>query len=318
VNYTAGRHAGPDYGGGLAGMDLNYYNGSAEEMRAWLGLSDGGQETEDGQVPVPVVPVPGPPSPVVPPPVPGLPSAPPSPVSSSLAWLKPRYVKSGPAIIAGSDAPKANHPNLPLGPAAQTFIKQVNGNAEDVWKIFSDAFVGPSKGIDPDSGKLKYIVAGWSGNVVSILGRSGSWVKVACIDLSHGLPLASEVNHEKTPHLVHRMTTVNIRNQFISYPFKYGKVSAWDRLNDPLFSLNGEFWLPAEWIDDLATMTMPVNVRSGPAVTFPAVSSLPKGAKISVRAIARDAFGNKWGQIGAETWCCLEYQGVSYSSWRLF
>ena len=304
VNYTAGRHAGPDYGGGLAGMDLNYYNGSAAEMRAWLGIEDGGQETEDGLVPVPVIPPP--------PPVPGLPS------SVSLGWLKPRYIKLGPAIIAGSDAPKANHPNIPLDYDAQAFIKSLNHNDPEVWKIFSDQSVGPSKGIDPQSGKLKYIMAGWSGNVVCIQERSGDWVKVECIDLSKGLPLVSEINHEKTPHLVHRMTTVNAKNQYISYPVKNGKTSAWDRLDDPLLSVNGEFWLPAEWVEELATISTPVNVRRGPAVTYPVVSSLPKGAKISVLSIIKDSFGNKWGRIGAETWCCLEYQGAAYSSWKLF
>jgi hypothetical protein len=48
VNYTAGRHAGADYGGGLVGMDLNYWNGTREEMMTWAGVA---------QDPAPVPPV---------------------------------------------------------------------------------------------------------------------------------------------------------------------------------------------------------------------------------------------------------------------
>jgi hypothetical protein len=40
VNFTAGRHAGADYGGGLQGIDLNYYNGTAQEMASWLGVGN--------------------------------------------------------------------------------------------------------------------------------------------------------------------------------------------------------------------------------------------------------------------------------------
>lgn len=45
VNFTAGKTAGPDYGGGLGGMDLNYFNGSIDDMLAWA--------SSDGQVTIP-------------------------------------------------------------------------------------------------------------------------------------------------------------------------------------------------------------------------------------------------------------------------
>lgn len=300
VNFTAGRHAGPDYGGGLAGMDLNYFNGSFDELLAWAGSAAG--TTQFAQQ---IVLEPGLTHSVV-------------TTTKNLGWLKPRYVPKGPAIIAGSDAPKANHPNIPLDIAGQTFIKDLNGKDADVWRIFADEFVGPSKGLDPVSGKLKYIMAGWSGNVVSIVARLGSWIKIESIDLSKGLPLAGVVNHEKTPHLVHRMTTVNAKNEFISYPRKNGVVSPWDRLNDPLISTNGEFWIPAEWVEEVATLSVGVNVRSGPGKEFPVVSSLKASSKVDVLSLKRDALGNKWARLGETTWCCLEYQGSAYSSWRLF
>jgi len=39
VNYTAGRNAGSAYGGGTVGIDLNYYNGTLEEMKAFFNVS---------------------------------------------------------------------------------------------------------------------------------------------------------------------------------------------------------------------------------------------------------------------------------------
>jgi hypothetical protein len=40
VNYTAGRHAGADYGGGLVGIDLNYFNGTFEQLQEFAGTVD--------------------------------------------------------------------------------------------------------------------------------------------------------------------------------------------------------------------------------------------------------------------------------------
>lgn len=40
VANTAGVNAGENYGGGLRGIDLNQYNGTIEQMRSWLGLSE--------------------------------------------------------------------------------------------------------------------------------------------------------------------------------------------------------------------------------------------------------------------------------------
>jgi len=236
----------------------------------------------------------------------------PTPETAHIGWLKPRYVANGPAIIAGSDAPKGNHPTIALGSSEQAYIKQINNNDTGVWRLFTAPDVGPTKGIN-SNGKMIYIVAGWSGNVVKIVARSGAWVKVESINLAKGIPMPGAVNHIATPHLVHRMTTVNAKGQFISYP----KGSAWDKADDPLFSVDGDFWLPVEWVSELATITTGIYVRSGPGKNFAPVGSLNVGQRITVRVIARDSAGNKWAQIGDNRWCCLEYQGAAYVDWIL-
>ena len=283
VNYTAGRHAGPDYGGGLAGIDLNYFNGTREEMMTWASASG---------------------------------NATPTP-ASRMAWLKPRYVEAGPAIIAGSDAACANHPTIALGDTQQAWIKSLNYYDEQVWQLFTADNVGPTKGIN-SNGKMIYIMAGWSGNVVRVIDQVPGWVKVDSIDLSKSLPNNANVNHRLTPWLVHRMTTVGIINNFITYPPRaVGKPSAWDSLDDPLFSADGEFWIPSEWVQESATLNRNVNIRSGPATTYSVMGVMPGGAKISVTTVSPDSAGNIWGLIGAGRWCCLRYYGVAYTDWVL-
>jgi len=107
VNFSAGRHAGADYGGGTVGIDLNYYNGTLEQMKNWLGIT--------GTIPTPEIPEP----------------EIPTPETAHVGWLKPRYVFNGPAIIAGSDAPKNNHPTIALGTSEQAYIKHINNIATE-------------------------------------------------------------------------------------------------------------------------------------------------------------------------------------------
>lgn len=283
VNYTAGRHAGADYGGGTVGIDLNYYNGTAADMLAWASAST---------------------APIVPPVVP----------QSSIGWLKPRYVANGPAIIAGSDAPKANHPTIALDDPAQTWLLAINNNDSDVWKLWTAPDVGPSKGIN-DNGKLIYIVAGWSGNIVKMIGRSGSWVKVESIPARLPYPT---VNHKTAPWLVHKMTTVSSSNKFITYPLRpNGLPSAWDSLYDPLLSVSGDFWLPAEWLSTAATLNTGVNIRSGPGLSYPIVGGLVKGTRITPLTMVEDGAGNRWAQISTGRWCCVRYGGNMYTDWWL-
>lgn len=40
VSFTAGRHAGPDYGQTLQGCDLNYFNGTIDELYSWAGITE--------------------------------------------------------------------------------------------------------------------------------------------------------------------------------------------------------------------------------------------------------------------------------------
>lgn len=40
INFTAGRNAGENYGGGLKGIDLNKYNGTLEDMKYWLSINE--------------------------------------------------------------------------------------------------------------------------------------------------------------------------------------------------------------------------------------------------------------------------------------
>jgi len=288
INFTAGRHAGPDYGGGLAGMDLNYYNGSLDQMKAWLGI------TEGSVVPTPI----------------------PTQESCHLGYLKPRYVKNGPAIITGGNEPKYTHPSIALDASKQAFIKALNYGNEDVWRLFTAPDVGPTKGIN-SNGNMIYIMAGWSGNVVNVIGRSGDWVKVECIDMSKGLPSVSNVNHEKTPHLVHRMTTVSASGNFIEYPVKGGKQSPWNRLNDPLLSKSSEFYLPAEWVLETATALFGLNVRGGPGRSFQVIGGVTAQSSFSIISISTDTLGHKWGQIGLDRWICIEYFGTPYVNWEL-
>lgn len=275
-------------------MDVNLFYGSADDLAAYFGSGGVGGGVE----------IPAEPEPV------------PAPVTAeSFGWLKPRFVAGGPAIIAGSDAPAANHPTIALGAVEQAWIKSLNHFDSEVWRLFEAANVGPTKGIN-DNGKLIYIMAGWSGNLVKILERRAGWVKVDSLSLAKSLPDGQAVNHEKTPWLVHRMTTVSAAGKFVTFPARgNGSASQWDSLDDPLISVAGEFWLPAEWVAEFATMNRYVNVRSGPGTTFAVVGGLSGGTRVNVRGVATDGVENLWSQIGAGKWCCLRYYGTAYSDW---
>lgn len=277
-------------------IDVNLFYGTEKELAAYFGSVDPGTTPE----PVPVDPG------TTPEPV---------PTAGSIGWLKPRYVPSGPAIIVGSDAPKDNHPTIALGDSQQAWIKSLNHFDSDVWRLFTSPDVGPTKGIN-DNGKMIYIQAGWSGNVVKVLERRNGWVKVDSINLSGSLPNNAYINHKKTPWLVHRMTTVSKTGQFITYPARAnGSANQWDSLDDPLFSTSGEFWIPEEWVSMQATLNRSVNVRSGPGTTFAVVGGMPGGSKLSISSVAIDSQDNLWGSVAAGRWCCLRYFGAMYTDW---
>lgn len=237
------------------------------------------------------------------------------PISNSYAYLKPRYVNGGPSIIVGTNGITTNHIIIPLESTQQAWIKSLNKYDDGVYKLFVAADVGPTKGIN-DAGKMLYIMAGWSGNIVKIIGRKNGFVKIDTINLQKSLPNNADVNHSKTPWLVHRMTTVNKDNNFINYPPRPdGRPSAWDILDDPIFSSDGDCWIADEFVAQYATYNRAVNVRTGPSTQNTIIGSLPFGAKALIQAIEFDAAGNIWGNININQWCCLRYFGTAYTDW---
>jgi GH25 family lysozyme M1 (1,4-beta-N-acetylmuramidase) len=392
VNFTAGRHAGKNYGGGLEGIDLNYFNGTIDELYEWaevfespidpppvippiitdppntatitvtsLNVRSGygttfsvigslkkndkiaiiEQQTVGGNVwgkflmssnnvygyvclrfgsvyysslvdfsGIPVTP----PVIVVPPVIP--------PTEQKIFYGKfyyalPRYIFQGPAIIAASDAPKANHPNCLLDNTEMNFVSQLNHNNQRVMDLFTSKSVGPSKGYN-DNGKLIYIPATWSGALINVLSKSNGWLKCENIDLSKTLPSILDINHEKTPHLVARMTTINIKNQFVDYPpLSDGSPSPWTILDDPLFSNNGEFWLPEEMFTNQVKMINSMNVRSTPNISNNIIGSLSISTIISIIAISIDSVNNIWGMFESGKWVCLKQGNKSLTSWDI-
>ena len=265
-------------------IDVNVFYGSEEELRLWAG------------------------APKIVPPEPVVPS------NTFIGWIKPRYVANGPAIIAASDAPRANHPTIALDQAVQAWIKTINRNDADVWKLFASDNVGPTKGIN-GNGKLVYIPAAWSGNIVKVIESRSGWLKVESIILNGILPT---ITHKSMPWLVHRMTTVGERGQFITYPLRPGgQPSAWDSLDDPLLSVNGEFWIPETWVNTNAVLTVGVNIRTGPGTSFPIVGGLQKGTLIQPVNMVEDSSGNRWAMLSVGRWCCMRYRGEMFSDWYL-
>lgn len=394
VNFTAGRHAGADYGGGLQGMDLNYWNGTKDEMYSYFDVTTAPPVPVEPPVVIPPVgksatvvvtpavnvrsgagtqyPIAATSVPtgikvsileeskdsfgntwgkitqgwvamiyntvvfikydaVIPPPVIIIPDPIPEPIPTStqkeflgeFAWALPRWPgRAGPAIIAGSFIPKSVHPNLLLGSNFWSWIKSLSDNREDVWKLFIDPVVGPTKGIN-SSNKVIYIPAVWSGNMVKVLAREmdktgATWIKVDNISISNPLPSVTEVNHLKTPHLVSRMSTVNSKNQFITYPkTKDGLESPWDSLNDPLLSLTGSLWLPADWFTNKATVTTPMFVRDIPNSSGSVGRSLLSGTVVSIKGISVDSYNNIWGKIGDKEWISLKFGNACFTTWFL-
>lgn len=112
VNMTAGRHAGPDYGGGLAGMDLNYFNGTLPEMMEWAGV------IPTSEIPPDTTPAPIP--------------VPPVAIVERLATLKQSVLmRSGPSQTAGQVTA--------LQPGVQVLVKKtIRDSAGNEWSQIAD------------------------------------------------------------------------------------------------------------------------------------------------------------------------------------
>lgn len=228
-----------------------------------------------------------------PPPVPGDGGQvdPPADAVHNLYWVRPRYVPGGPAIVVCSDAPKQTNIVIPLAADWQAFIKRLNDNDPKRWGVFADPAIGPSKGIDPVSGKLKYIMATWSGNVVRKVGESGIWTKIDSIPLTN--PPA--FGWTSRPWLVHTMTQVDAKLNFVSVS------EVRDRVRDPIISKTGECWLQTEMLMPLETCTVYTNLGADPVL---------------VTSVLGDLQGRLWGKINGR-WFILWDNGVSKVTWHL-
>lgn len=268
--------------------DLNYFNGTIEEFYTWIGKTPPVVVPEVTPVPVPTY---------------------------KYAYVKKRYVSGGPAIVAGSDAPKANHPNVMLDKDGQSFVYRLNSFDDARYNLFIDPNVGPTKGLN-SNGKAIYIPAGWSGNVVKITAIAGAWAKVDSIKYPSALA-TQEYSYTKTPHLIHRMTTVNSSNGFVDFPpRKDGTKSAWTTLDVPLFSYE-ELWLPLDWLNLISTVKIAVlNIRTIPSISGSLVGRRIFGDKMTIINVIKDSGGNVWGQ-STDGWSCLMYNRTNYTDWDL-
>jgi hypothetical protein len=247
-----------------------------------------------------------------------VPPQPPVTNKLNLIYVLPRYVNGGPSIIAGSDAPKANHPNFLMDGSWQTYVKNLNANDQKRWDLWIAPDVGPTKGLN-SNGKAIYIPATWSFNVLQATGNvSNGWTEINCINMSTGIPDFNSINHEKTPHLVNRMTTVDKNGKYMSYPLQNGKISAWELVNDPVASPDGKMWIPSEYLKSLCTVVNnSLNVRDAPSTSGKIVGGMVANSKTYIYELRRDTSNNTWGKIGEDKWICLVYQGIYYTDWLL-
>jgi len=236
--------------------------------------------------------------------------------TNKIGYVLPRVLSyAGPAIIAGSDGPKQNHPTFALDASWQNFIKAQSFNREDVWALFSDQWVGPSKGLN-GVGKLIYIPATWSFNVVSLTGnRANGWVEIVAIDMRKGVPAVGSVNHAATPTLVSRMTTTTKDGGWCDYPLKNGMPSPWVCLNDPILSLTGTLWIPEEFVTTSCVVGTTLNIRSGAGTSYAAVGQYTQGQVVEVFDVKNEG-NNMWGKTD-RGWICLRYGATYYSNWKI-
>lgn len=243
---------------------------------------------------------------------------PPFSSATKLNYVLPRFVNGGPSIIAGSDAPKQNHPNFLMDNFWQLYVKNLNENDSKRYGLWIAPNIGPTKGLN-NNNKAIYIPAVWSFNVVEVTGNvSNEWTEINCINMVKGIPDFILINHEKTPQLVNRMTTTDKNNNYMSFPLQNGKTSAWELVNDPIASPDGKMWIPAIYLLDLCTITIPsLNVRDIPSTSGKVIGGMINNSKTNIYSIKKDSSGNTWGMIGENRWICMVNQGTYYTNWKL-
>jgi len=234
--------------------------------------------------------------------------------ASVVAWVKPRPLSyNGPAVVAGSDAPRQNHPHYPVDERWQNWIKSLSDNREDCWALFSAKDVGPSKGFN-DQGKLIYIPATWSFNVVETTGKTqDGWVEVKCINMNKGIP---NYTHESHPTFVGIMTTSTQDGNIMGFAPKGTLPSPWNSTRDPLMSYADTMWLPQEFLlTNCVILTRSLNVRAGAGVENPLVGSYVYGNVVTVHEI-KHVGKNIWARSD-KGWFALRYNDAFYTNWKV-
>lgn len=236
-------------------------------------------------------------------------------IQKKIAWVKPRILTyDGPSVVAGSDAPRANHPTYALDEKWQEWIKSLSYYREDCWRLFSAKDVGPSKGIN-SNGKLIYIPATWSFNVVETTGNtSGAWTEVKCINVNEAIPVG--YTHETHPTLIGIMTTSTKDGNIMVWEYKDGRASAWNSTRDPLISNADTMWLPSEYLETVCTVTTrSLNVRSGYGLHHPIVASYAFKDKLNVYEVVH--FGKDVWARSDRGWFALRFNDAYYTNWRI-
>jgi hypothetical protein len=126
-----------------------------------------------------------------------------------------RPPNGGPLVQVASDSIKGGKYIYPLDKVAQDYIRMWN-NARGYAKIVAPD-VGPSQGIDPLTGRLKWNYLVWPSvtnnpNTLKVVETLGDWCRFETIP--YVFPVAKDINPTATPWLFHKMCD-NMGNPFI-------------------------------------------------------------------------------------------------------
>ncbi len=293
VNYTAGRHAGADYGGGLVGIDLNYFNGTEAELLAWAGVTD---------VPV-VIPTPADPPTPQPAPLSGLYQF--DPVNY---WQRPG---GGPLTLPMSRVRKLGNNLYPLDwRYLEPIIARLNPtNKAAPGKIAAPNW-GPSKGLDGNI--IKWIGLLWPGrNVVRISEIVEGWGKVEGVTLSS----VGTVNPYDNPDTVHLI-------------YDWNKKSGYGEMNKPVYIPiirdPGPWWVDMTKLVSIdgqlpktvkITASPGLNIRANPTTASAIVGAARTGSLLTVTQVVTGK-GGLWGKVSSG-WIALRNMGANLTDWKV-
>jgi len=289
VNFTAGRHAGADYGGGLVGMDLNYFNGTQEEMVAWAGAI---------VEPTPVVP------PVVPPS--------PAPSSDLYTFSQDNYYPrrgGGPLVLAVSRVRgKADNMTNYSWAALSPLLAKLNPTNKAAVGLIANADWGPTKGVE--NGYVKWIGLLWPGrNIVKVQEIVNGYGRVNGISV----PEVGSVNPFDNPDVV-------------SMVYDYNKTNGWGERTKPVYVpiLGGPWWVDmgmlvsvdAQLPKSVKVTGFPgLNVRSSPTTAAPVVRSVATGQSVTIFEVIIGR-GGLWGRVDGG-YLSLRNNGSNWTRWKI-